>query len=1088
MKSLLSMMGVLCAIAASGGTQYTYQGKDGLWNRSGNWNPQGIPAAGDRAIFTGAAKITDEIAIGKGMLSIETQGNVELAGLLSGEGGINHYGSKDLKILCAENTFMGPVTNFWGKLISGTLANGGQPSSLGAGTGAIYIKGGNWEIVQGGETDRQVHFNGATSVSSWNKTARLTGPVSGTLFKRGTGELIIDSYLGSKIDRVSTTEMGMLRLNNPTNDFKANPQVSILAGTLAIQSLADKGVPCSAGAGEVFSFNQYQWNTKSILVYEGEQDAQSNRDFLLAAYKDDTPRGDYPMQIYCAKPGVKLTLNGKIIFANPCGPYPTLLIGGEGDGELSQPLERNISVKKEGTGTWILSAENPSTGKMEAFGGTLQVDGSIAGGADVAIQSEATLSGCGIVHAPTFIASAGRLSAGSSTRCGTLSFDHPETPLTVDANSLLIAKVSAETNDVIRVTGAITPKGAMRVKVIPLADEEITGRSYTLMTWDAPPPSWGFILDDGMNGQLEVTEKALVYTASASVAEIQWKGDGVQNRWDTTTRNWENDALYQDGLGVRFGETGSNDPEITIAAPVAPHKITVDAETKDYTFTGEKITGTGSLLKTGAGTLTLANPNDFRGSLQLRQGTVRLDGVFDSVSVVGTGDSSFIESPAGSITGDDISLTFGYGPVSLGGTNTFTGSVVFDARKQKEKGIQYYRLENDYSLGQASSLTIYPKNIFGEHNATILEVTNSLSCGKNCTMKLGRNIETKDQIAFFLQIPSRPHIEWNWYGNLDVLTGTGIAPTLRARCYNKTSTMNFGTLGETTIRGFSNIYMRGLGVRRFYSTIQIPQAEFWTDDAGVTEFHSTNNLLRVICNRQGTLRAHAENIFVSTVRYQLGKNAVQWGGQHDSIFDLNGFDQTVGMLEEIEIGRGGYRIVKSDLPATLTISGTQNCSFGSVRSEGTATDGTPFVSASDIQGSVSLLKDGASTFTLNAPNTFTGSVTVCNGTLRANAKGALGAGEKWIEVKGGTLDLTATDAIQQDASLRIPILDGTEGVINLAANTQQTIQNLYQGDREMPAGTYGSPDTQADHKYPCFTGTGILRVLHGMSGTCILLQ
>jgi autotransporter-associated beta strand protein len=123
------------------------------------------------------------------------------------------------------------------------------------------------------------------------------------------------------------------------------------------------------------------------------------------------------------------------------------------------------------------------------------------------------------------------------------------------------------------------------------------------------------------------------YTVTvAFVPTLIW--NTTSGDWDFTTDNWIEQTsgtsqLFADGLFVIF-----NNPlggAINITSAVLPLSTTVS--NGDYTISGGPIDGTGSLTKTGSGTLTLDSANSYSGNTVVNGGTLVANG---SSAVAGT--------------------------------------------------------------------------------------------------------------------------------------------------------------------------------------------------------------------------------------------------------------------------------------------------------------------------------------------------------------------------------------------------------------------------------------------------------------------
>ena len=97
MKRLLIFAAAIVAMQASAET-YTWKGGTGTvdgWNTPSNWEPNGVPDAGDTAVFNNSVTISSAIAFSEGelVISVPSSGStavytVTLSGVISGAGGI----------------------------------------------------------------------------------------------------------------------------------------------------------------------------------------------------------------------------------------------------------------------------------------------------------------------------------------------------------------------------------------------------------------------------------------------------------------------------------------------------------------------------------------------------------------------------------------------------------------------------------------------------------------------------------------------------------------------------------------------------------------------------------------------------------------------------------------------------------------------------------------------------------------------------------------------------------------------------------------------------------------------------------------
>lgn len=109
---------------------------------------------------------------------------------------------------------------------------------------------------------------------------------------------------------------------------------------------------------------------------------------------------------------------------------------------------------------------------------------------------------------------------------------------------------------------------------------------------------------------------------------LTWVGGGA-NLWDTTTANWTGDAtIFGPSDNVTINDSGNNSPAMDLVGTITPLAITVNNPTKDYTIgstTTGNLSGFASLVKSGAGKLTLSTSNSFTGKATVNGGTLSIN-------------------------------------------------------------------------------------------------------------------------------------------------------------------------------------------------------------------------------------------------------------------------------------------------------------------------------------------------------------------------------------------------------------------------------------------------------------------------------
>lgn len=117
------------------------------------------------------------------------------------------------------------------------------------------------------------------------------------------------------------------------------------------------------------------------------------------------------------------------------------------------------------------------------------------------------------------------------------------------------------------------------------------------------------------------------------VSTLMWnngKGEG-NGEWNLSDTNWGNGIAFEDGMKVRFSNTGAG--TVTLTDELRPGLVKVaNTNGHDYTFTGQandkgvvgKLSGPTDLVKSGDGALTLDLANDYSGTTKLEEGALNL--------------------------------------------------------------------------------------------------------------------------------------------------------------------------------------------------------------------------------------------------------------------------------------------------------------------------------------------------------------------------------------------------------------------------------------------------------------------------------
>ncbi|MEI6074002.1 MAG: LamG-like jellyroll fold domain-containing protein [Verrucomicrobiota bacterium] len=165
-------------------------------------------------------------------------------------------------------------------------------------------------------------------------------------------------------------------------------------------------------------------------------------------------------------------------------------------------------------------------------------------------------------------------------------------------------------------------------------------------------------------------------------ASLVWQGSALANNWDKqnpANLDWVSgmvNTTFWDGDSVTFNDSGYSSTPVMILTNVAPGGTVEVNNSGTYTFSGSgKITGSCSLQKDGAGTLTFLNYNDYTGTNFINSGTVQVGNSGGAYPLGGSG--SLLASNTTLIFNTTTSLTNGSvdGPYGTVKNNNSTGAI-----------------------------------------------------------------------------------------------------------------------------------------------------------------------------------------------------------------------------------------------------------------------------------------------------------------------------------------------------------------------------------------------------------------------------
>ena len=331
-------------------------------------------------------------------------------------------------------------------------------------------------------------------------------------------------------------------------------------------------------------------------------------------------------------------------------------------------------------------------------------------GGVVAISGNATNIGGNVI-----LNSGAQLAPGGVGTVGALNLTNN---LTLNGGTLLL-DVATGGSDLVAVGNTLTANGVNTIYVSTLG--QLASGNYTLMTFASLSGTLAnFALAGGnANCSLALVGNTLVLqVAVGGITSDTWKGY-QSGTWDAAALNWTNtiggpSVAYAAGDAVLFDDTLVANSVIA-GGTLSPGWVTFNNSLTNYLINAA-ISGTGSLVKNGTASVTLAGANTYGSNTMINAGTL----------VVTNGGS--ITSPAGN-------LVVGTAP-GVAGTLTLTNSGAI--------AVQSLLLTNTPIAGAASSIFNFS----------------------------GGTLTTSNGNALAANVVLASNTAWNVSGNLKLLGGT----------------------------------------------------------------------------------------------------------------------------------------------------------------------------------------------------------------------------------------------------------------------------------------------------------------------------
>lgn len=403
------------------------------------------------------------------------------------------------------------------------------------------------------------------------------------------------------------------------------------------------------------------------------------------------------------------------------------------------------------------------------------------------------------------------------------------------------------------------------------------------------------------------------------------------------------------------------------------------------------ISGTGNIVKDGAGTLVLSSVNTYTGTTTINAGELSV------VAAANLGASSGIVFGGGTLqTTATLTLAQGMSGTSAAnievttGTTTVSGIISTTGLTKKGAGSLVLSGINTYT----GPTTIY-------WGTLSINAANNLGTSQTILFGAG-TLETTGAGFTLTQEITGVNADFN-------ITTTGAGNTTTA------SGILDGNSYHLMKYGLGTLVLTGGSANTFSGDLDIMQGTLELTNVGTTTELALENNWAFLPNNNTTLDFNTANggtftgnIFGvgNVVKDGVGTLTLTGAGTYTGTTTINSGElsissaATLGASSSIVFGGGALQTTGTGFTVTQSMSGASAAIIDTADAGNTST-------ASGVIGTVGLIKDGLGTLVLSGVNTYTGVTTINAGILSVSAVNNLGS-SAGINFGGGTLQTTGT--------------------------------------------------------------------------------
>jgi autotransporter-associated beta strand protein len=1017
--TLATALAALLSARSARAQDGTWLGASGNWNATGTWSG-GIIAdgIGSTANFTGVnITATQTITLG----ADRTIGNITFTDATNSSNDMVISGANKLTLAVASGSPVISVTNPDPRILSISSEVAGTQGLTKSGPGVLSLVGAN---TYSGVTSI---LNGRLAVSSTGALGSTSSIIIGTsnvttLSSSASGLIVTAPITTANTGVTSTIAFGQAgaAVGNFTLNGAIGGSGNVTFSTVGTSNNNLQTINLGAAANYTGATTITSGGTaNSMLVKAGVNNALPTSTVLTINGGNGSGSGrvsaydlnGFNQTLAGLTNTTGLSLRAQRVI-NTSTTLSTLTIDNTSDSTFSGNIGGNTNIglaavnlglTKAGAGTFTLGASNLFTGPTLINAGTLNLAtaGTINASSGITINgstakllqantvtaitptvtlSQGTLTGSGTVNtvnvgnATGGIVSNNNGVAGAALTIGALTFDGAATINTFsNSASAAIVTTSLVTNaaGTVTINPASTSWAPGTYDLISYAGGSIGGAGFSQFTL-------GTVVGASLrqNPTLGNSGTAITLTVGADDSPY-WAGDG-DGTWNTASiNNWKlnsnnNPTTFLASDNALFNDSATGAGPLTVnidAADVTPTTTTFNNSTKNYILNSSSTFGiaTGSLTKSGTGSLTLNTVNTFTGNTTISGGSLIIGGAgllgggSYAGAILNEGSLSYSSSAAqtlsGIISGTGSITQNGPGNLTLSAANTFAGGLEVKGGTVILSNIAAAGTGTiDFDTGAATNATVqFSGALTGIANPITVS---SGSIGTNTLSTVGTGALVLNG-AIALSSGTTLTVDNSSSNNSTIDLGAGLISGDGGIVTSGTSTSSFVFRGANTYTGGTTLGGAGLFIPAVSST---------GSGAGTTDGPYGTGTLTL-----GTISMRSTNIADTTI----GNTLV-----------IAGNLTAVTASSEKTLTFSG--------PATLTgnrtITSQVAASGKSLRFSGIIGDGG---------NNFGITKEGSGVLLLSGANTYAGTTTVNAGTLSITDSSALGSTAGATTINGG---------------------------------------------------------------------------------------